>query len=96
MTTSPLLTCVQAAERLGVSDDTVRILANAGKLAHVRVGIGTRKARIRFTEADLEAYIARNRVAATTPDAEPEPAEQKPIRFGRRRKLDLPEAQRYA
>lgn len=88
-----LLTVVQAAERLSVSDDTIRALVHAGKLSHVRVGIGGKKARIRFTEADLEAYIDRNRRVAPA-DAE---RSKEIVRVPRRRSLAAtPEAGRYA
>lgn len=93
MAAPQLLTVLQAAERLGVSDDTVRTLANTGKLSHVRVGIGTSKARMRFTEADLQAYIERNRHVAAADKEYPDVSR---VPHQKRRSLDLPEAQRYA
>jgi excisionase family DNA binding protein len=55
-----LLTRDDAAELLKVSTDTVDRLVRAGGLSFVRVG-----AQVRFTIADMEAFIAGNRQEAT-------------------------------
>jgi excisionase family DNA binding protein len=56
--TGPLLERAEAAERLRVSERTVRRLAAAGHLTEVRVS--DRSPRI--TEASVEAHIARSTV----------------------------------
>jgi len=54
-----LLTREDAAAMLKVSTDTVDRLVRAGGLSFVRIG-----AQIRFTIADMEAFIAGNRQEA--------------------------------
>lgn len=92
MTAPRLLTVAEAAERLHVCEDTVRNLVARRLITCVRVGYGGKKARIRFTEEDLEQYIARNRRVAPADEAPPSPR-----RIPRRAHvaLDLPAAQRY-
>lgn len=43
----------QVAERFGVTDETIRRWADAGKLRHVRLPSG----QLRFAEADLDAAL---------------------------------------
>lgn len=94
MAAPQLLTVLQAAERLGVSDDTVRNLVHAGKLSYVRVTTGDKKGPLRFTEADLDAFIQRNRRVAA---AEKEYPDVSRVPHRKRRSLaNLDEAQRYA
>jgi excisionase family DNA binding protein len=69
------MTVREAAARLEVTPATVYALCAAGRLGHLRVGVG--KGAIRITEADLAAYIAACRVA---PRDEREPAAPAPIR----------------
>jgi excisionase family DNA binding protein len=59
-TTSPscLMTVTQVAERLGVSVATVRRATSAGHLPHHRLGARA----VRYSEADLQAYLADTRV----------------------------------
>ena len=57
-----LLTIQQAAERLGVSTKTVDRLVAAGQMPAVYVG-----SLKRFTPADLDAYINRNRRYTAAP-----------------------------
>jgi excisionase family DNA binding protein len=57
--TGRLLTRGEAAERLHVSQMTVRRLAMSGRLAEVRVG----ERAIRVTEASVEAHIAARRIS---------------------------------
>ena len=95
MADTPLLTVADVGKRLNCSDDTVRGLVARRLIAHVRVGQGTKKARIRFTEADVEAYIAKQRIAPIE-DASSTPRVNAPRRSAERRLLDLPEARRYA
>lgn len=53
--TITLLTVAQAAERLNVSDDSIRRAINRGDLARVTIGRS-----IRIHPRDLEAYIQSN------------------------------------
>ncbi len=57
-----LLDRIEAAERLHVSEMTVRRLGKAGHLTEVRVGVRA----IRITEESVEAHIAARRVTRTT------------------------------
>ena len=52
------------ADYLRLSTDTVDRLVKAGKLACVRIG-----AQVRFTLADVEGFIERNRCAGPAHDA---------------------------
>lgn len=92
--TTPLLTVAKAAERLGVSDDTVRALVRAGKLSHIRIGTGEQKPPIRFTEEDLAAFITRHRHVAAA-DREYPDVSRVPHRLPRRSLANLDEAKRY-
>lgn len=49
-----LLTVSQVADKLGVSERTVRNLADCGKLQPSRIGKG--RGTLRFAPADLDAY----------------------------------------
>lgn len=91
--TAPLLTVAQVAERLGVSDDTVRNLAARKLIGHVRVGYGKQKPRIRFTEQDVADYIAKQRVAPA--DESPPARISHQPRAARRSLAELPDAGRY-
>lgn len=95
MSAPQLLTVLQAAARLGVSDDTIRVLVAKGKLSCVRVGIGEQKSRIRFTEEQLAAYVARQTRTAPA-DKEYPDVSRVPHRRPRRSLDHLPEASRYA
>lgn len=53
MNTEQLLSKKQVAARLGVSTRTVDRIVTTGDLTPIRV-----RRQIRFTEADLDAYIA--------------------------------------
>jgi excisionase family DNA binding protein len=55
-----LLTREDAATMLKVSTDTVDRLVRAGGLSFVRIG-----AQVRFTVADMEAFISGNRQEAS-------------------------------
>ena len=50
-----MLTIADVARRLNVSESTVYNLAEAGKLAGYRVGMG--RGTWRFTEDDVSAYL---------------------------------------
>ena len=50
-------TVTEVAHRLRVSDKTVRREIERGRLRVARIGKGRRHARIRISEADLQAYL---------------------------------------
>jgi excisionase family DNA binding protein len=80
------MTVREVAARLEVTPATVYALCAAGKLGHLRVGVG--KGAIRITEADLAAYVAACRVAPRDSDEE-EPALEGPRRGRRDRPRDI-------
>ena len=55
-----MLTVKNVAERLGVSSALVYSLVAEGKIPTYRIGLG--RGAIRFTEADLSAYLASCRL----------------------------------
>lgn len=57
----PLLTSTQVAKTFGVSAETVRNWAEAGKLPHLRTPGG----QYRFRRADVEAFMAEPTEAAS-------------------------------
>jgi excisionase family DNA binding protein len=94
---APLLTVRQAAARLGCAASTVRALVHANEITHVRIGLGRAKPRICFEEADIDAYIERNRRVAPADQQQQSACPSAPSRRRERRSLkDLPEAARYA
>ena len=97
-----------AAERLGLSVESVYLLVKTKQLSYVDVNtfvttrrpIRTRhRAVLRFTDEDLEAFIARRRVHATPrPGDQPEIPAPAETRKRRRRSglvTKLPGADRY-
>lgn len=66
MSTEPLLTDADIAERLGCSADKVRRRCRSGEFSHVRIGRD-----YRFTEADYEAIVATHRREAKATPANP-------------------------
>ena len=64
-TAAPLLNAAQVAERLNLSEKTVRKRMTSGELPVVRLGEGP-KAPVRVTEEALEAYIGRRDELART------------------------------
>jgi excisionase family DNA binding protein len=68
-----MMTVKAAAKRLGVSDSLVYELCACGALPHVRIGRPGSRGCIRISEADIEAYLAAQKVAGTvTPRASPQ------------------------
>ena len=65
-----LLTPEQAAEALGLTADTIRRMARAGRIAYVKLG-GHDRGRMRFRPADLQAFIDSQLVPAQQPSANP-------------------------
>ena len=60
-TQSKPLSAKEAAQRIGISTAAGYELCNAGLIAYRRVGV--KGGRIRFEEADVEAYLAATHVA---------------------------------
>jgi excisionase family DNA binding protein len=60
-----LLTARQAAERLGVTAETIYALCRANRLAHYRIGAGGGSIRIR--PSDLRRYLRGCRVESAVP-----------------------------
>lgn len=60
------LTTGEAADVLGVSDETLRRWADDRKVRHVRLPSG----QLRFIRADLDAVLAPVETAAATPSPE--------------------------
>ena len=54
---SGLLTRLEAAERLGISHDTLDRLRKDGQIAYIQSAPG---GRVRFTEEAINEYIARS------------------------------------
>ena len=93
-----LLKVPDVAQLLGCSESTVRSLVYARRLACVHIGVGRRRPLLMFTRADVDAFVARNRVPAadeTLPPADPLPRAATPARVSRRKHLDDPDARRY-
>lgn len=66
----PLLSTAQVADRLGVSEQHVRRLVSDGDLDTVdigRRGAATRRPKLRFHQADVEALLARRTYKAGQP-----------------------------
>jgi excisionase family DNA binding protein len=62
----PLLTAQDLAKLMVVSQTTVYELVSAGQLPCIR--IGARGGRYRFARADVDAYLSKQRVGATSGD----------------------------
>ena len=64
---SKLLTVTEAAERLSVSVSCIYQLVENDKLPHHRIGLG--RGAIRFSEADLDGFLAACRRERVPPDS---------------------------
>lgn len=56
-----LLTPEQAAARLTITEDHLRALVADGAIGYINVGLGKKRPRRRFTEADIDDFIERRR-----------------------------------
>lgn len=56
-----LLTPEQAAARLTITEDHLRALVANGAIGYINVGLGKKRPRRRFTEADIDDFIERRR-----------------------------------
>jgi excisionase family DNA binding protein len=61
---SDLLTLRETAERLRISERTVREHVKALELDAIHIGRGLKHRRLRFDPADLDAFSARQKVKA--------------------------------
>lgn len=57
MSERDLLTAEAAAERLGISERTLRQHVVAGTIPTVTIGLGAKRPRYRFDPADLETFV---------------------------------------
>lgn len=55
-----MLSVAQAAERLGVTTESIYVLLRRGKIAHYRIGL--RGGKIRIKPEDLDLYLESCRV----------------------------------
>ncbi|HEV2376210.1 MAG TPA: helix-turn-helix domain-containing protein [Streptosporangiaceae bacterium] len=60
-----LLTVAEAMEQLGIGKDKIYELMGCGELAYVSLPPHTRQAGRRVAQADVDAFIKRNRHVAT-------------------------------
>jgi len=74
-----MLTIKAAAERMGVSAQTVYGLCAARRLRHTRVGRG--RGVIRVPEEALAEYLRGREVGAGEPSPQPPPATYKPVKL---------------
>ena len=75
---SAMLTVRQAAQRLNVSEKTVRNLVNGGKLAHHRIGAG--RGVIRVSEQALNQHLAESEVRDPSPPTSLKRQERRTLR----------------
>lgn len=71
-----MLTVKAAAERMGISESLVYELCACGSLPHVRIGRPGSRGCIRLAEADIEAFLASQKVGGSAP-SRPPPKEKK-------------------
>jgi len=67
----------QAAERMGISDSLVYELCACGSLLHVRIGRPGSRGCIRITNADIDAFLASQKVGGEAPTRAPPPKPKK-------------------
>lgn len=60
-----LLTPAQVAERLGVSERSVYVLIGNGHIESVDVGAGTKRTRLRVTDAEVDRFITARTLPRT-------------------------------
>ena len=73
-----MITVKTAAERMGISDSLVYELCACGSLRHVRIGRPGSRGCIRITDADIEAFLASQKVGGDAPARAP-PRQQKKV-----------------
>jgi excisionase family DNA binding protein len=62
-----MMTVKSAAARMGVSESLVYELCACGALPHVRIGRPGSRGCIRLTEADIQEYLAGQKVGGSSP-----------------------------
>lgn len=60
-----------AAQLLGVSRSQLRKLTRAGAIGYVRLGTGSQRAHVGYTDAHLSAFLAARDVRPTSDPPEP-------------------------
>jgi excisionase family DNA binding protein len=73
-----MMTVKSAAERMGISDSLVYELCACGSLPHVRIGRPGSRGCIRLTEADIQEFLASQKVGGSAATRAP-PAKQKKV-----------------
>jgi excisionase family DNA binding protein len=73
-----MMTVKAAAERMGISDSLVYELRACGLLPHIRIGRPGSRGCIRITDADIDAFIASQKVGGEAPARAP-PQRQKNV-----------------
>jgi excisionase family DNA binding protein len=73
-----MMTVKVAAERMGISDSLVYELCACGSLPHVRIGRPGSRGCIRITQADIDAFLASQKVGGADP-SRASPARQKRV-----------------
>jgi excisionase family DNA binding protein len=71
-----MLTVKAAAVRMGISESLVYALCACGSLPHIRIGRPGSRGCIRLTEADIQEFLASQKVGGSVP-ARVAPARQK-------------------
>ena len=66
-----MMTVKNAAERMGISDSLVYELCACGSLPHVRIGRPGSRGCIRLTEADIQEFLANQKVVVSVPARSP-------------------------
>lgn len=73
-----MMTIKEAAERLSVSEKTIRNLLKSGRLGHHRIGAG--RGVIRISEEALDRYLAECEVRENDSPATPRRRERRKLR----------------
>jgi excisionase family DNA binding protein len=71
-----MLNVKQAAERMGISESLVYELCACGALPHVRIGRPGSRGCIRLTEADIQEFLASQKVGGSAA-ARPPPKQKR-------------------
>jgi excisionase family DNA binding protein len=66
-----MMTVKTAAERMSISDSLVYELCACGSLPHVRIGRPGSRGCIRITDADIDAFLASQKIGGSTPSRPP-------------------------
>lgn len=91
-----------AAARLGIPVSAVYQLVHQKQITFVKLGLGLKRSPIRFTDDDLDRFIASRRIAAESRSLEAAPQDTDRLRVSERRRrgnarvLAMPGAARYA